>query len=371
MRDRDTELNRQDILRWLREDDPDRLRRLWTAADDLRRDTVGEAVHLRGLVEMSNHCRRECAYCGLRAPNERVVRYRMDIDEIRAAARRAAELGFGTVVLQSGEDPATAPDWLEGLIRDIKEETGLAVTLSVGEQPAEYLQMWRQAGADRYLLRFETSDPELYARLHPDRPDGLDERLGQLPLMRDMGYEIGGGVMVGLPGQTYESLARDIELFREFDMDMVGLGPYIANPHTPLGSDEVAPPETDDQVPATERMTCKVLALTRLVCPEANIPGTTALATVDTEGGRKTALERGANVIMPNVTPREYIRHYRIYPSKSRARRSARPEPGWMQKRLLQIGRYASDGPGDRVRTGRGASDRSAGTAAAAPATAS
>ena len=351
-------LEKQDILRWLREEDARRLHHLWKRADEVRRKTVGNAVHLRGLIEMSNYCSRRCAYCGLRAPNDRLTRYRMNAEEIRACARRVTELGFGTVVLQSGEDPEIGTDWLADIIRYIKEDLGLAVTLSVGEPPVERFEKWRDAGADRYLLRFETSDPELFDRLHPDRPGGLAARLDQLSVLRELGYEIGGGVMVGLPGQTYQSLARDIELFREFDMDMVGLGPYIGNPHTPLGPAKEPGRQTAEQVPATKRMTCKALALTRLVCPEANIPGTTALATLDTADGRKTALERGANVVMPNVTPPEYARRYRIYPSKSRARRTARTKPGWMQKRLQEMGRYAAEGPGNRVKRAHRNRDR-------------
>ena len=337
-------------LNWLKEDDPRRLAHLWNRANHVRKLTVGDGVHLRGLIEISNHCRRRCSYCGLRGPNAELERYRMTADEILEAAGLARDLGFGTVVLQSGEDPGrTAPD-IADIVRRIKSETGLAVTLSLGEHPADELELWRSAGADRYLLRFETSDPALYALMHPDRPDGLEDRIAQLLAMREMGYEIGGGVMVGLPGQSHESLARDIELFRDFDMDMVGLGPYIPNPHTPMGVQGNATGLGEDQVPSTQLMACNAIALTRLACPEANIPATTALATM--KDGRRSAMAAGANVIMPNVTPRDYVHHYRIYPSKARAARTARPTPGWMQKRLQNLGRYAAEGPGNRA--GRG-----------------
>jgi biotin synthase len=321
--------------------------RLCNRANHVRKLRLGDGVHLRGLIEISNHCRRRCTYCGLRGPNAQLERYRMSADEILDAARLARDLEFGTVVLQSGEDPHRTPREMAGIIRRIKSETGLAVTLSLGEHPARNLKLWRRAGADRYLLRFETSDPDLYARLHPDRPDGLQRRLDQLRLMRQMGYEIGGGMMVGLPGQSYESLARDIELCREMDFDMVGLGPCIPNPCAPLGAadDPVVP--ADDQVPPTQRMSCKALAVTRLLCPEANITATTALATL--RNGRTKAIEAGANVIMPNVTPAKYADQYRIYPSKSQAARTARPEPGWMQDCLRQMGRFASEGPGNRM----------------------
>lgn len=344
----DTEFTTNQMSRWLREEDPDRLDQLWARADEERRRVVGDGVHLRGLIEISNHCRRHCLYCGLRGPNDRVTRYRMTTEEILECARRAAELGFGTVVLQSGEDPGLDPVETAELIHTIKAETGLAVTLSLGERPTDHLARWREAGANRYLIRFETSDVGLFADLHPDAPRGSVLRVQQLRTMRDLGYEIGTGVMVGIPGQSYESLTYDIDLFRKMDIDMVGLGPYIANEQTPLRGDLNSLPERE-QVPATEQMASKALALTRIVCPEANIPATTALATIDGRSGRRNALRRGANVIMPNLTPEQYARHYRIYPKKSEAKKTARTEPGWMEERLRTIGRYVADGPGNRV----------------------
>ncbi len=356
----DTGLRAHRILRWLREEDPDRLTQLWDRANDLRNRVVGDGVHLRGLIEISNYCRRPCLYCGLRCPNDRITRYRMTTGEILERSRRAAQLEFGTVVLQSGEDPALDPVEIADVIRTITSETELAVTLSLGEQPKDHLAKWREAGADRYLLRFETSDLGLYADLHPDAPTGLRFRLEQLRSMRHMGYEIGTGVMIGIPGQSYESLVYDIDLFRKMDVDMVGLGPFIPNAQTPLSND-LAPLQKGKQVPATELMASKALALTRIVCPEANIPATTALATIDDQNGRRNALQRGANVIMPNLTPTQYAEHYRIYPAKSEASKTARPEPGWMDKRLRQIDRYVSDGPGNRVhRSGNIGSDESA-----------
>jgi biotin synthase len=280
-------LERSDLLRWLREENPTRLEILWRQADSARRERVGDAVHLRGLIEISNYCGRRCCYCGLRADNRDVERYRMTADEILACAREAKRLGYGTVVMQSGEDFGLEKEWLAEVIRNIKRETRLAVTLSLGERDEDELRAWREAGADRYLLRFETSDPDLFSRIHPP-PKGRParSRIDILRELRRMGYEIGSGVMVGIPGQTYDTLADDLELFQELDLDMIGVGPYIPHPETPLGRGEgVRPVAPEDQAPNTELMAYKMVALTRLVCPEANIPSTTALATLNVERG--------------------------------------------------------------------------------------
>jgi len=354
-------LTEADILRWLREDDGARLEDLWRGADAVRAECVGDEVHLRGLLEISNHCVRRCAYCGISSLVPGVHRYRMSEDEILACAHRAMGFGYGTVVMQSGEDYGIGREWLCGIIRRIKSETPLAVTLSLGERPQEDLTAWREAGADRYLLRFETSDRRLYDLLHPPHGGTVSDRLAILGRLQELGYEIGGGVMIGIPGQTYESLAADVCIFREMDMDMVGVGPYIAHPAAPLGSRKVRPPDVgSDQVPNTELMTCKVVALTRLVCPEANIPSTTALGTIAGEGGRELALGRGANVVMPNVTPAGYRAHYRLYPGKDAPVETAE---AWQQRwraHLEQIGRPPAIGPGGRRRRA-GAPPRSEG----------
>ena len=223
------------IQKWLTEEDEARLPELWQAADSARQEAVGDAVHLRGLIELGNYCSRNCLYCGIRAGNRKLKRYRMSADEVIAAARQAVAFGYGTAVLQSGEDYGMTREWLAELVRRIKTETPLAVTLSLGERPAEDLAAWRRAGADRYLLRFETSDRALYDLIHPPRAGERSDRIALLRTLRNLGYEIGGGVMIGIPGQTYASLARDLELFRELDLDMIGVGPFLPHPDTPLG----------------------------------------------------------------------------------------------------------------------------------------
>ena len=331
---------RPEILDWLREQRPERQHELWQAADRLRRATVGDMVHLRGLIEFSNICTRSCAYCGIAADTPRLRRYRMRTQEILACARRAAALGYGTVVLQSGEDPTLPPHWLAEVIAAIKHHTSLAVTLSVGEHDPDIYARWRAAGADRYLLRFETSDPRLFARIHPCRGRPPRSRIDLLGHLRDLGYEIGSGIMVGIPGQTYASVADDLELFRRLDLDMIGIGPYIAVPGTAL---HTATPLADN-VPATERMACTVLALARLVCPQANIPSTTALAVTARRQGALQGLQCGANVYMPNLTPEPYRSLYTIYPGKAS---EATPR---IKALLTSIGRVPGRGPGARTR---------------------
>jgi biotin synthase len=289
---------------------------------------------------------RQCHYCGLRA--SRVTpRYRMNREEILTCAHKAVELGFGTVVMQAGEDFGIEAEWLAGVIRQIKAETPLAITLSLGERLLDEARLWRQAGADRYLVRFETSDPQLYAAIHPQRGAAISDRVELLRELRKMGYEIGSGVMAGIPGQTYEILARDIELFAELDLDMVGIGPFIAHPETPLGAPGVAT-AGEEQVPSSELMVLKAVALTRLVCPEANLPATTALATINTVDGREHGLESGANVFMPILTPSPYRQMYQIYPGKACVDEDATQCNHCLRGRIQRLNRYVGEGQGGR-----------------------
>ncbi|HJV49140.1 MAG TPA: [FeFe] hydrogenase H-cluster radical SAM maturase HydE [Geothrix sp.] len=345
-------LDHATLKAWLRESEPRALEALWAEADQVRRASVGDDVHLRGLIEVSSHCVRHCLYCGLRAPSVGLERYRMTEEEILTCALEAEQLGYGSVVLQGGEDPGLTRKFVAAAVRAIKERTSLAITLSLGERGDEDLMAWREAGADRYLLRFETSDARLYRRIHPDLPGLPSDRFAQLARMRAMGYEIGTGVMVGIPGQTWDSLATDLLRFRGLDMDMIGVGPFLPSPRTPLGGPEaarfVAAPE--EQVPNDVWTTLKVVALARLVCPDANIPSTTALATLDRAQGRELALMRGANVVMPNVTPVSYRARYEIYPGKACIQETAAACQGCLEGRIQALGRRVAKGPGGRIR---------------------
>ncbi len=344
-------MHSRDILRWLKETSPEALEGLYREADRVRRLHVGDAVHLRGLVEISNVCARKCAYCGLRAANRNLTRYRMPAVEILECARAAVALGYGTLVMQAGESPALEGEWIAGIVRAVKRETPLAVTLSLGERSVEDLALWRKAGADRYLLRFETSDADLFRRIHPPLGETPSDRIALLGELRRLGYEVGSGVMIGIPGQSYASLAGDIEVFRELDLDMIGEGPFLPHPETPLGRAQThAEDRGGDQVPNSEEMVYKVLALTRLVCPDANIPSTTALATINTVNGRELGLARGANVVMPNLTPQRYRRHYEIYPNKACIAERPSDCGSCLRARIAAIGRVPGAGPGGRAR---------------------
>jgi biotin synthase len=345
-------MRESEILAWLRETDPGALDKLYRTADSIRCRSVGNSVHLRGLIEISNVCDRLCGYCGLRAANRRLTRYRMTAPEILQCAVQAQSLGYGTVVMQAGESEEAVPAvWMAGIVRTIKERTPLAVTLSLGERNVEDLVRWREAGADRYLLRFETSDPDLYARIHPPRCGIVSDRIALLKVLARLGYEVGSGIMVGIPGQTYESLARDLLLFRELDLDMIGVGPFIPHPATPLGSGRwPSDPAAGEQVLNSEEMVYKAVALTRLLCPNANIPSTTALATINALNGRELGLMRGANVVMPNLTPGAYRRYYEIYPDKACVAEEPGQCNGCLQTRIAAIGRAPGKGPGGRRR---------------------
>jgi biotin synthase len=341
-------IDREQIIDWLRCDDPIRLEELWQLADTTRQRTVGDAVHLRGLVEISNHCDRDCLYCGIRAHNVAVQRYRLEREEILGCARKALQFGFGTLVVQAGEDREIGAGWLAETIRQIKQETSLAITLSLGERDLEEYRQWREAGADRCLLRFETGRRDLYDRIHPPLAGVRSDRLSMLQQLRKLGYEIGSGIMIGIPGQTYEDLADDILTFRALDLDMIGVGPYISHPGTPLaklaGELSAVPGR---QVPATVDMGYRVVALARLVCPMANIPSTTALATLDGPAGRVLGLQRGANIIMPNLTPKKYRQMYEIYPSKAASTEDAEQSCELAFRQIADLGRSVGKGRGD------------------------
>lgn len=363
----DQNISVSEIANWLREDDPNRLSTLFTVADETRKTRVGEAVWLRGLLEISSNCRRNCFYCGMRA-SRKMERYRMTRSEILSSAEQAFRFSYGTLVIQSGEDLSLSATFISELILEIRERYGLTITLSLGERSESELALWKTSGAQRYLLRFETSNATLYRRIHPLASDSLfPDRIGYLRILRELGYEVGSGVLIGIPGQSYDDLARDLSLFRELDLDMIGCGPFLPHPSTPLGTLEIQAgfwrtpasssprdffsyPTTPFQVPNTNLLAYKVVALSRILCPDANIPSTTAVATLDGRDGRKGALERGANVIMPNVTPEKYRSLYEIYPNKSGAREDAATTRATALRQIAEIGRFPGRGSGSSPR---------------------
>lgn len=332
-----------EILDWLRTRAADRLA-LCARADAVRRERWGDAVPLRGIIEFSNVCAGDCAYCGLRRSNRDLRRYTMPAEEILDVARRMAGWGQMTVVLQSGEAASREGDRALGeLIARIKRETPLAVTVSVGNRPRDVYAYWRACGMDRYLLRFETSDADLYRRLH----DGgeLADRLECLRVLRELGVQTGSGFMIGLPGETPERLAENIRLCAELELDMIGIGPFIPNPDTPMGRERNA--WVDDP-----EMFFVALAALRLACPDAHIPATTAYDAVFPNTGRDRALRCGANVFMPNSTPGRYRRDYQLYPNKPCVDEEAGDCAACVQWRLKALGRAIETGPGHAFRCG-------------------
>jgi biotin synthase len=342
-------MNSSEILAWLREEDPRRLETLWTLADNARRKHVGDAVHIRGLIEFSNHCRNHCFYCGMRIDRESLPRYRMTGEEIIASAMEAVERGYGTIVMQSGEDPGLDIEWLAGVIEAVRRKTSLAITLSCGVRSETELGRLREAGADRYYLRFETSDRVLWKKIHPSGKNDSHHRLDILPRIKELGYETGSGIIVGIPGQKWASLVEDMEWFKKLDLDMIGCGPYVPHPDTPSGREHEHRDSSSaqtDQVPNTNLMTFKVMALTRLMCPNVNIPSTTALATLSREDGYRLGLQRGANVLMVNLTPLKYRSLYEIYPAKAGIREARQPQLDRVRALLSDLGRFPGQGPG-------------------------
>ena len=309
------DLDREDIKVLLAAEGA-QMKRLLQRALEVKLDHLDNYVHLRGLIEYGNVCEKNCLYCGLRSGNDRVERYCLSDEEVLSCARLAQELGYGSVALQSGErsDPAFV-DKIEQLVREIKKIDGgsLGITLSLGEQSEETYRRWFEAGAHRYLLRIESSTEELYYQIHPKNgKHDFRRRLACLETLKRLGYQTGTGVMVGLPGQTVDHLADDLLFFKRMDVAMVGLGPYIPHPDTPLYRLKDLVP------PAKERMdmTLKMIATLRILMPEINMVAATANQTVDPQG-REKAIAAGANVIMPNLTPGEYRESYFIYPDKA------------------------------------------------------
>lgn len=323
------ELTEDDIVALL-DAGPQEQQTLFAIADKVRKHFMGDAVHLRGIIEFSNYCVRNCLYCGLRRDNRRLPRYRMSIDEVLKVAAKAAAAGYRTIVLQSGDDFHYRADDIARMVDGIKRTAAVAVTLSVGERSRKEYAVMRQAGADRFLLKHETADPDLYRRLHPSMT--LEGRLECLAHLRDLGFQVGSGNIIGLPGQTVRTLAKDIALLRALDVEMAGIGPFIPHPDTPLAS---CPP-------GDLAMSLKALAVARLALPLAHLPATTALATLHPDA-RRMGLSCGANVIMPNVTPLEFRRLYEIYPGSIALRA---PEDGGIAEirtMLSSLGRAVSD----------------------------
>lgn len=271
-----------------------------------RTEIYGKTVFIRGLIEVSNICKNDCLYCGIRASNKSCQRYRLSSDEIIECCREGYELGFRTFVLQGGEDAAFNDAFLCDLIGQIKSEyPDCAITLSLGERSRESYEKLRKAGADRYLLRHETADKEHYSKLHPASMS-FDTRMKCLENLRDLGFQVGCGFMVGSPYQTTENLAKDLKFIEYFKPDMCGIGPFIPQSDTPFGNEKAG----------TLELTCYLLSIIRLIHPCVLLPSTTALGTIH-PNGREMGILAGANVVMPNLSPSDVRKKYALYDNKA------------------------------------------------------
>jgi len=325
------ELTKEQIINFLSSSDDEVLK----LADKVRKEHVGDEVHLRGLIEFSNYCKQNCLYCGIRRDNKNCTRYRLEPEQIIDFAKKASDYGYKTVVLQSGEDPYYTLDKMQYILSEVKK-FDLAITLSTGEKTFEEYQAYKNAGADRFLIRIETTDKNLYQSLHPNMD--FDNRVECLRSLYKLGYEVGTGCLVGLPDQTIESLAEDILFFKEINADMIGIGPFIPNPDTPLSEEKGGAFE----------LALRVMAVTRLVLPYANIPATTAMETLN-PNGRLIALQSGANVVMPNVTEGDYRKFYELYPGKICVNDTPAKCVGCITGKIKSIGREVSKTKGFRA----------------------
>jgi biotin synthase len=325
-------MNKQELTEILSDNSQNEI--IFKKADKIRKENVGDEVHLRALIEFSNICSRQCKYCGLRSSNHNIERYRILKDEIIENVQLALKLGYKTIVLQSGEDNYYDTDKMCEIIREIKKYD-VALTLSIGEKTYDEYKEYKKSGADRYLLRIETTDSDLYKNMHPNA--SFDNRKQCLYNLKSLGFETGTGCLVGLPNQTIESLANDILFFKELDADMVGIGPFIPHPDTPL----------KDAKQGSFELALKVMALTRINLPDINIPATTAMETINPQG-RIIALQSGANVVMPNVTSTIYRPKYEIYPGKICINDQPEKCRGCIEAKITSIGRTISKDYGFR-----------------------
>ncbi|VGO23271.1 [FeFe] hydrogenase H-cluster radical SAM maturase HydE [Pontiella sulfatireligans] len=334
---RKEELSLEEIATLLSITDPDELQALYDCAYFLKEQYVGKIAYFRGIIECSNLCMKDCYYCGIRKSNTNVERFLMNEDEIFKEAVWAFEAEYGSCVIQSGErQDEVYISMIERVVGRIKEATKgeLGITLSLGEQTEETYARWKKAGASRYLLRIETTNPEIYARIHP-ADHSMEVRKECLAALRRTGYQVGTGVMMGLPGQTMEDLANDILFLKEIDIDMVGMGPYIPHGDTPMGQE--IPAYTDEKKKEALQLGLKMIAVTRIVLRDINIAAATALQALEYTG-REQGLLCGANVIMPNVTETDYRSKYQLYDNKPCTDENSSMCRGCLSGRIKGIG---------------------------------
>ncbi len=328
-----TELSKEEIVYLLELEKKEDIQKLFNKADEIRSKHCGDEVHLRGVIEFSNYCSQHCMYCGLREENFSIKRYRMTAEEIIETAKHISNLGIKTIVLQSGQDGYYDTDMISFIIYSIKQSTDVAISLSLGERGFDEYKAWKIAGADRYLLKQESTNPKLYSIYHCSQ--SLFERLNHIKYLKSIGFQIGSGNIIGLPLQTINDIADDIISLKEFDVDMAAIGPFIPSDFTPY----------QNKKPGSVELTLKSMAVTRLVLKNVHIPSTTALDTLD-EFGREKGLSVGANVVMPNFTPHPYREQYIIYKNKRGVKDNPDAAYNKLQARIQTIGRKLSNTKG-------------------------
>ena len=333
------DLSDEELLAVLRSEDPDLDAYLAEKARTVREKIYGKDVFLRGLIEFTNYCKNNCRYCGIRRDNKNAERYRLSEEEIFACSNMGYALGFRTFVLQGGEDPYFNDDRIVEIVRGIKERhPNCAVTLSIGEREKESYQRFYDAGADRYLLRHETADKSHYESLHP-KEMSFDHRMQCLRDLKEIGYQVGAGFMVGSPGQKIEYLVKDLRFLQDLKPEMVGIGPFIPHHDT----------EYADHPSGTVQLTLRLLSVIRLLLPEVLLPSTTALGTIDPRGREKGILA-GANVVMPNLSPTNVRNKYLLYDNKICTGDEAAECIRCLAGRVSSVGYKVVESRGDHIR---------------------
>lgn len=321
-------------------EDPSHDAALACAADEVRREHYGDAVYLRGLIEFSSYCKNDCLYCGLRAGNKNADRYRLSKEQILSCCDEGYMLGYRTFVLQGGEDPYYTDDLICDIVSSIKAKyPDCAVTLSIGEKPRESYERYFKAGADRYLLRHETADPAHYAKLHPKNMSSENRRRCLFDL-KEIGFQVGAGFMVGSPYQTTENLIADLRFLQELQPDMIGIGPFITHKDTPFR----------DEAAGSAALSLRMLSILRLMFPYALLPSTTALGTIH-PSGRELGLKAGGNVVMPNLSPTAVREKYAIYDNKICTGEESARCRGCLEQRVKSAGYRVVTDRGDVKRS--------------------
>ena len=320
----------------LKSDDHEIVTYLHEQAREVGDEVFGKGIFVRGLVELTNVCRNDCYYCGIRKSNSNVERYVLTTEQVMQSCQQGYDLGFRTFVLQGGELPRDKAQWLVELVSEIRRLwSDCAITLSLGEWPKEVYEALKQAGADRYLLRHETHNAEHYSKLHPAEM-AQENRLQCLKWLKELGYQVGTGIMVGSPWQTIDNIVEDIEFIKDFKPHMIGLGPFVPQHDTPLGS---YPTGSAD-------ITCRLYSIFRLMFPNALIPSTTALNTIESNG-RTMGIMAGANVVMPNLSPANVRKSYALYDGKASTNAEAVEGIAQLESQLSSIGYHIDWGRGD------------------------